>query len=378
MQDRLGEKMVQIYGTLGPACADQQVLERMFAAGLTGMRLNLSHTGLKESAGIVENFRRAAESAGIVPQLLIDMQGPELRVGALEGVLELEDGQHVVLMASEADSQAMMLTDSEVTEDQTKMQSSSEADVQTATGDVHEVWARIPVQAAVLAALACGDEVLLNDGKIALRAEQATAAEALCLVTRGGQLSGHKSVKIVGKQVDMPVLTAHDIANIRLAREYGVTGLMQPFVRSGQDLARVREQLQENDAAQVQIFAKIESRNALEKLDDILKEADVIIIARGDLGNDMELWELPAVQKDIETACKKAGKPFIVVTQMLASMESCPVPTRAEVSDIFNAVADGAYGVMITGESAVGKYPVEAVKYLANTARSAETWMTKA
>ena len=175
--------------------------------------------------------------------------------------------------------------------------------------------------------------------------------------------------------MEMPVLTQHDITNIRLAKEYGVTGLMQPFVKNGRDLAMVREQLKENGAEHVQIFAKIENRAALEELDSIIKEADVIIIARGDLGNDMDLWEWPAVQKSIEIACKKAGRPFIVVTQMLASMEENPVSTRAEVSDIFNAVTDGAYGVMITGESAVGKYPVEAVKYLANTANAAMTWM---
>lgn len=124
----------------------------------------------------------------------------------------------------------------------------------------------------------------------------------------------------------------------------------------------------------MQIFAKIENRLGLEAMDDIIPNADMIVIARGDLGNDMPLWELPAVQKRIENCCKKYGKPYIVVTQMLASMESNPVPTRAEVSDIFNAVTDGADGVMITGESAVGKYPVEAITYLANTANEGELW----
>ena len=340
--------MVEIYGTLGPACANQSTLEQMFQAGLTGMRLNLSHTGLKESAELVEHFKNAAEQAGVVPQLLIDMQGPELRIGKLEEV-KLNEGMQVVLSDSES----------------------------VGRSNDSAVPVMIPVQTEVLAAVEVGDEVLLNDGRIALSVLKKGKEGARSIVVRGGMLSSHKSIKIVGKQVQLQVLTAHDVSNICLAREYGVTGLMQPFVKNGEDLIRVREVLKAHGADNIKIFAKIENRLAIENLDSILKEADVIIIARGDLGNDMELWELPAVQKDIASACVRAGKPFIVVTQMLASMEASPVPTRAEVSDIFNAVLDGAYGVMITGESAVGQYPVEAVRYLANTAREAVEYLGK-
>ena len=340
--------MVEIYGTLGPACANQSTLEQMFQAGLTGMRLNLSHTGLKESATLVDNFKKAAERAGVIPQLLIDMQGPELRIGKLEEV-KLKEGMQVVLSDSES----------------------------VGRSNDSAVPVMIPVQTEVLAAVEVCDEVLLNDGRVALSVLGKSVDGASAVVMRGGTLSSHKSIKIVGKQVQLPVLTAHDVENICLAREYGVTGLMQPFVKNGEDLAQVREVLKTHAADHIKIFAKIENRLAVEHLDSILKEADVIIIARGDLGNDMELWELPAVQKDIASACARAGKPFIVVTQMLASMEASPVPTRAEVSDIFNAVLDGAYGVMITGESAVGQYPVEAVRYLANTAREAVEYLGK-
>jgi len=339
------DKKIQIYGTLGPACKKQEVLEQMFLNGLTGMRLNLSHTGLRESEEIVSNFRNAASAVGIVPQLLIDMQGPELRVGNLIEAIVLSNDREIWLTAADL-----------------KM-------------DLAEEDQKIPVPAEVIQTLNVQDEVLLDDGKLLVKVKEVYELSALCQVIRGGKLTGHKSVKIIGKQVEMPVLTAHDLENIRLAKEYGVTGLMQPFVRSGKDLALVRRMLADNQAENVKIFAKIENRAALTELDSIIRESDVIIIARGDLGNDMDLWELPAVQKDIEAACIKANKPFIVVTQMLASMEENPVPTRAEVSDIFNAVADGAYGVMITGESAVGKYPVEAVRYLANTANMAAAWM---
>jgi pyruvate kinase len=334
--------MTEIYGTLGPACASREILEQMFRVGLTGMRLNLSHTGLKESEALVENYRQAAAEVGVIPQLLIDMQGPELRIGKIKGARTLCEKDQVILSIQE-----------------------------------HEKTAAIPVPEAVLNALEVGDEVLLNDGRILLRIDKIDEKRASAQVLRGGNLSGHKSIKIVDKQVEMPVLTPHDVENIRLAKAYGVTGLMQPFVKSGTELARVRKILAENHVEHVKIFAKLENRLAVDNLDSILQEADVVIIARGDLGNDMPLWELPGVQKDIEQACKKAGKPFVVVTQMLTSMEENPVPTRAEVSDIFNAVVDGAYGVMITGESAVGKYPVEAIRYLKNTAHSAERWMEK-
>ena len=339
--------MVEIYGTLGPACTEQDTLEQMFRAGLTGMRLNLSHTGLTESRALVENFRQAAEASQVAAQLLIDMQGPELRIGSLSEPAELHDGELVILCASEFEG----------------------------TPDDKEHCTVLPVPLAAVKAMEAYDEVLLDDGKVLLQVLTCYDTWVQAKVLRGGRLNGHKSVKITGKQVELPVLTEHDRVNLKLAKAYGVTGLMQPFVRSGADLVQVRQVLKECGAEQVQILAKIETRAAADNIKDILQEADVIVIARGDLGNDMPLWELPAVQKDIEHACRQAGKPFIVVTQMLASMEVNPVPTRAEVSDIFNAVTDGAAGVMITGESAVGKYPVEAVRFLANTAQSAIKWM---
>ena len=163
------------------------------------------------------------------------------------------------------------------------------------------------------------------------------------------------------------------------AREFaaacGVTGVMQPFVRSRRDLETVRRALDENGGANIRLFAKIENQTGLERLPEFLETADEIVIARGDLGNAMPLWELPAAQKRIEAQCRKAGKPFMVVTQMLASMEQNPVPTRAEVSDIFNAVVDGAAAVMVTGETAVGKWPVEVIRYLSNTVQAAERFL---
>lgn len=316
----------EIYGTFGPACGQEIILKEMIEAGMTGMRLNLSHTTLPASENYIKAYRDAAKITGVEPQILIDMQGPELRVGVLEAAVELKE----------------------------------------------HTQALIPIPQEVWDVAENGDALLLDDGKILVEVVEKDTEGLLVKIIRGGRLQSHKSIKIVGKNVKMPVLTMHDIENIKLAKAYGVTALMQPFVLSGENLRYVRMVLKEQGVDDIKIFAKIENRLGVQNLEDILPEADVIVIARGDLGNDMPLWELPRVQKEIEEACHKYGKPYIVVTQMLASMEKNPVPTRAEVSDIFHAVFHGAYGIMVTGETAVGKYPVEAVRYLTNTAKEAE------
>ncbi len=337
----------QVFGTFGPACGNEKILGEMINAGLTGMRLNLSHTTLTESEKYIKAYQMAACEKEKEPKILIDMQGPELRVGELQDAIDLQENQ-IVTLCSKKDY----------------------AQYKTQKGSF------VPIPHEVIQVLDAEDEVLLDDGKILVQIREKTSKYSgnawTARVLRGGILKSHKSVKIAGKNIKLPVLTEHDIENIKVAKEYGVTALMQPFVLSGDDLRDVRQVLKENDAEEIKIFAKIENKLGVENIEDILPAADVIVIARGDLGNDMPLWELPAVQKQIEEACQKAGKPYVVVTQMLASMEENPVPTRAEVSDIFHAVYHGAWGVMVTGETAVGKHPIEAIRYLANTSKTAE------
>lgn len=325
--------MVQIYGTLGPACSDTEILARLFEAGMTGVRLNLSHVGLPGAAKQIEHLHAAARRRGVTPQLLIDMQGPELRVGILPAPLPLEDGTSVHL------------------------------------------GTEIPLPPAVLPHLTPGQEVLLDDGKLLLRVLEPLPEGALARVERGGVLQSRKSAALPGVDVHLPAMTDSDRENLRLARDYGVTGVMQPFVRDREDLECVREALDAAGGQDIRLFAKIENLDGVEKLAELIPAAGEIVIARGDLGNSGPLWKLPALQKRIAAACREAGRPFMVVTQMLASMEQNPVPTRAEVSDIFNAVLDGAASVMVTGETAVGKYPVEAMEYLVNTVREAEEYL---
>lgn len=325
--------MLQIYGTLGPACSDTETLARLFQAGMTGVRLNLSHVGLPGAAEQIGHLHDAARRCGVTPQLLIDMQGPELRVGRMPAPLALEDGAKVRLGAD------------------------------------------IPLPSAVIPHLTPGQEVLLDDGKLLLRVVEPLPGGALALVERGGVLTGRKSAALPGVDIRLPAMTDSDRANLLAAKDYGVTGVMQPFVRGREDLEAVRAALDEAGGEPIRLFAKIENLDGVEKLAELIPAADEIVIARGDLGNSGPLWKLPALQKRIAAACRDAGRPFMVVTQMLASMERSPVPTRAEVSDIFNAVLDGASSVMVTGETAVGKYPVEAMRYLVNTAREAERFI---
>ena len=321
--------MTEIYGTIGPACAGANTLERMLRRGMTGVRLNLSHVTLAEAAPLVRALREAAARCGAEPKLLIDMQGPELRIGALPEPLTLAEGETVTLGGA------------------------------------------LPLPLAVLSALEPGQELLLDDGKILLRCETERRARVL----RGGVLNSRKSVALPGKSLCLPALTESDRVNIAAAAASGVTGVMQPFVRSAEDLREVRAALDEAGGASIRLFAKIESREGVERLPELLPECDEIVIARGDLGNAVPLWELPALQKRIAAACRVASRPFMVVTQMLASMEHSPVPTRAEVSDVFNAVLDGAASVMVTGETAVGDYPAETIDYLTRTAREAEKYL---
>ena len=315
---------MEVYGTFGPACTSLPVLTEMFRTGMCGLRLNLSHRSLEQSRDWLELARQAADLCGITPQILMDLQGPELRVGSEGLPLTLTEGETLPLAA-------------------------------------------LQLPTVLLEALRPGQELLLDDGKL-----QAVVGEGdTCRVVRGGTLLPRKSVAAPGLTVQMPALTPEDHQNLRLAPQMGVTGVMQSFVRGREDLLELRKALAQYGGEHIRIFAKVENRQGLQTLPEWIDLADCVVIARGDLGNAMPLWQLPAAQKIIAALCCAKGKPFLVVTQMLASMEERAVPTRAEVSDIFNAVLDGADALMLTGETAAGKYPVEAMTYLCNTAREA-------
>ena len=344
----------KIYGTIGPACQDTDTLVRLFEKGMTGIRLNLSHSSLADASEWLSHIREAHArwqekcpgAQGHSPELLIDLRGPELRIGSFDGEWNLMEGKRTVLTAGRDGSCASAR--------------------------------ELPVPEMILEHLSVGQEVLLNDGKILLKIEEICRDKnryyANCVVLRGGNISGGKSIALPGIRLRPPVLTESDRMNIREAKACGVTGVMLPFVRDKEDLIKLKEDLIKEKSEHIRIFAKIEDMEGVQRLPELLPYCDEVVIARGDLGNAMPLWELPVVQAQIAAQCRRAGKAFLVVTQMLASMEHAAVPTRAEVSDIFRAICDGAASVMLTGETAIGKYPVEAMEYLVNTVREAERY----
>ena len=214
-------------------------------------------------------------------------------------------------------------------------------------------------------------QLLLDDGRLLVQVTAAETDALTCTVLRGGVLQSRKSIAAPGLTVPSPTLTEEDLQNLKIAKQCGVTGVMLPFVRGAEDIRTLRRALQDAGADGIRIFAKIENLTGVQALPELLPLVDEVVIARGDLGNAMPLWELPRCQKQLSAACRAAGVPFMVVTQMLDSMCSRAVPTRAEVSDIYNAVLDGAASVMLTGETAAGQYPVQAMEYLVRTARTA-------
>ena len=317
---------MRYYATLGPSCCDTAALSALLRRGVTGFRLNLSHTPLAARTDWIAALHEAERKTGLRAQLMIDLRGPEVRIGSLPAPLPLAEGAAVTLGAD------------------------------------------IPVDGDVLDALRPGMTVLLDDGAMALTVVDG----GVCRVTRGGTLTGHKSLTLEGVDLRRPALCGADLADLSQAAALGVNAVMQPFVRSAGDLRVVRQTMAENGLANAELFAKVENQPGLDALPDWLALCDVVTIARGDLGSSLPLERLPAAQKHIAALCRSRGKPFLVVTQLLHSMIDHPSPTRAEVLDIYNAVLDGADCLMLTGETAQGRYPLESADWLIRVAQEAE------
>ena len=317
---------MRYYATLGPSCCDTAALAALLRRGVTGFGLNLSHRPLAARTDWIDALHAAERETGLRAQLMIDLRGPEVRIGDMPVPLPLAEGAAVTLGAD------------------------------------------IPVDGDVLDALRPGMTVLLDDGAMALTVVDG----GVCRVTRGGTLTGHKSLTLEGVDLRRPALCEADLADLSQAAALGVNAVMQPFVRSADDLRVVRQTMAENGLADAELFAKVENQPGLDALPDWLALCDVVTIARGDLGSSLPLEQLPAAQKRIAALCRSHRKPFLVVTQLLHSMIDHPSPTRAEVLDIYNAVLDGADCLMLTGETAQGHYPLESADWLIRVAQEAE------
>ncbi len=330
----------KIIATLGPASARHDVLAGMVAAGVDVVRLNLSHGSHESHRAHLDLLAAVVVGAESPVAVLADLQGGKIRIGAVgpEGDgIDLSPGDRLVLATAEA----------------------SRLDPGRATvshrGLPDEVEA--------------GDTVLLDDGRLRLRIEAVVDGEIRCRVVIGGRLLPHKGVNVPGRSISLPSLTPKDEADIAWLRENRVDMVALSFVRSGDDLRRVREMLA---PATPLLIAKIERVDALRDFDDILAACDAVMIARGDLGLEIPIEGLPMVQKDLVCRTMAAGKPVIVATQMLESMREEPLPTRAEVADVANAILDGADAVMLSGETAVGRDPVGVVRMMGRIARQTE------
>ena len=333
----LTPRRTKIVATIGPACSSPEDLARIIDAGMDGARLNFSHGGHEDHAENARRLRDAQQAAGRPIALIADLQGPKLRVGDLPQRITLVKDDEVVVAG----------------------ENSSGTDV-------------LPVLPAVIGSvLEPGHNVLIDDGLVKLRVERVEAGRALCRVVTGGAVESHKGVNVPGVALPVPSLTPKDLADLELAVELGVDYVAQSFVHSRADVAELRARLEEA-GSEAWVIAKIELKEAAEAVDGIIDEADAVMIARGDLGVEIGAAEVPLLQKRIILSALDRGKPAITATQMLESMVHHAEPTRAEASDVANAILDGTSAVMLSAETAVGDYPIESVETMDRIACAVE------
>lgn len=335
-------KKTKIVATLGPASASSTMIERLIRAGVNVFRLNFSHGSHEAHAESARRVREAARKLGRRVALLVDLQGPKIRTGATEGDREvvLEKGAVVVVTGRRARCDATT---------------------------IHIDYPALAEEIAV------GQRVLLNDGEVALEAigVESSAGEIRCRVLNGGSYSSHKGVNLPGVSLSIASFTAKDRADARFALSFRPSYIALSFVRRAADLEPLRR-LVRRGGQDTRIIAKIEKPEAAENIEEILEVCDGIMVARGDLGVETSLSLVPIEQKRLVEAANRAGKLVIVATQMLESMITHPRPTRAESADVSNAILDGSDAIMLSGETAVGSYPVEAVDMMSRIALATE------
>ena len=336
-------RRTKIVATLGPASEKRKTLRKMIMSGLDVARINFSHGGADDHRGRAARLRAAAIKCGRDVGLLTDLQGPKIRIRRFEkGSVHLRDG-------------APFFLDSTL-----GLKEGNKKGVGVALDTIHED-------------VTSGDVLLLNDGMITLHIDRVEGTRIRTTVVNGGILSDHKGINLKGGGLSAPALTDVDKENIKLAAELEADFLAVSFVRSGEDIAEARELFREA-GGRGHMVAKIERTEAVENIDGIIRESDVIMVARGDLGVEMGYAVLTGLQKRLIRETRKQDKIVITATQMMESMIENPIPTRAEVSDVANAVIDGTDGVMLSGETAVGKHPNKAIKAMAEVCVGAEKY----
>ncbi len=333
-------RKTKIICTVGPASSDEAVFTDMCLAGLNVARLNFSHGTHADHKKNIEMIKRVREKLNLPVAIMLDTKGPEYRIKTFENdKVTVKDG----------------------------------ATFSFTTDDIEGDETRVSVNySGLVDDLQIGDRVLVNNGLVVFEVIEKTETDAICKVVVGGELSNRKSMSFPNKVLNQVFLSEHDKEDLLFGIENGVDFVAASFVSSRDDIHSIRVFLDENGGKDIDLIAKIENRNGIDNIEDICEECDGIMIARGDLGVEVPFAELPSIQKYLITKCRLLGKRVITATEMLESMIYNPRPTRAEISDVANAVYDGTSVVMLSGESAAGKYPVETVRTMARIVEETE------
>ena len=339
-------KKTKIVCTMGPQENDIDLLSRMIEAGMDVARFNFSHGTHEEQAERMESVRKARERTGRPIAMLLDTKGPEIRTGLLvdHKKVTLEAGKEIILTTEDIDGTAekVSITYKKLYED-----------------------------------VKAGDTILVDDGLMELRVKEIDGEDIICEIINGGELSERKGCNVPGVRTQLPAITEKDIEDIVWGIGQGFDVIAASFIRDAAGVYQIKDLLKEHGST-IPVFSKIECSEAVDNIDEIIEASDGIMVARGDLGVEVPAHLVPHIQKEIISKCNKAYKPVITATQMLDSMIRNPRPTRAEVADVANAIYDGTDAVMLSGETAVGKYPVEAVTLMAEIAKNTEKYMNEA
>ena len=333
----LNMRKTKIVCTIGPSSQDEEIFKELILNGLNVARLNFSHGTHAEHKEKIITIKKVREELNTQTAIMLDTKGPEIRVRDFEtGQAELAKGQDFILTTREikGNDKIVSVTYSQFANDIKK-----------------------------------GDTILIDDGLISMEAvEIINNTDVKCLVKNGGTVKNKKGINVPNVQINLPALTDGDISDIKFGIELGIDYIAASFIRKANDVIEIRRVLEEENAGHIMIISKIENRQGVENIDEIIEVSDGIMVARGDLGVEIPAEEVPLVQKMIIRKCNDAGKPVITATQMLDSMIRNPRPTRAEVSDVATAIFEGTDAIMLSGETASGSYPVEAVKTMARIA----------
>jgi len=333
-------RRTKIVCTLGPATDNINVLRKLMENGMNVARLNFSHGTYEEQQKRIDNFKKIRNELKLPVALLLDTKGPEIRIGNFKDKsVELKEGQRFTLTTREVEGNNEIVSVS----------------YQGLHNDVFR-----------------GNRILIDDGLIELVVEEVNGRDIVCTVKNGGKISNHKGVNVPGVAIKMPYLSKKDEEDILFGIKNDFDFVAASFVRTAYDVLEIKKLLEKNGGNDMQIIAKIENREGVDNIDDIIKISDGIMIARGDMGVEIPLEELPVIQKMLIEKCYKAGKKVITATQMLDSMIRNPRPTRAETTDVANAIYDGTSAIMLSGETAVGKYPLESLITMARIAERTE------